>query len=255
MPYFRLKLDRLQGIFIDDKLYIYKEFTMLGVYDYTVILTYLSIVSAIIGIAFSFTPQLILAAIICLMLCGFLDAFDGKVARSKKNRSTFAKKFGIQIDSLSDVIAFGVLPACIGINLVKTSRFLEKLTTKTHHYTYLKDVLFAICVLYALCAVIRLAYYNVSEEERQKEEDGNREYFTGVPVTTAAIIFPLIYLLQLANRLDLTLVYMFFMALIGALFVSETKIRKPGFKHLILLVILGVVEVVLMVLLQTLGKK
>lgn len=227
---------------------------MLGVYDYTVILTYLSIVSAMIGISCSFRPQLVLAAIICLMLCGCLDAFDGKVARSKKNRSTFAKKFGIQIDSLSDVIAFGVLPACIGINIVRNSRFLEKLTTRTHYYTYLKDALFVICVLYALSAVIRLAYYNVSEEERQSEEDGNREYFVGVPVTTAAIIFPLIYLLQLANRLDLTLVYMFFMALIGVLFISETKVKKPGFRHLIILIILGLVEVIMMILLQTVLK-
>lgn len=221
---------------------------MLGVYDYTVILTYLSIVSAITGIISSFTPQLMFAAIICLMLCGCLDAFDGKVARTKTNRTVFEKKFGIQIDSLSDVIAFGVQPAIIGFNLVRTSRFLEKLTIKTHYYSYLKDVLVIICVLYALAAVIRLAYYNVQEEERQENEDGNREYFTGVPVTAAAVIFPLIYLLQIANRMDLTLVYMFFMAITGSLFISERKIKKPGFKHLMILIVLGLLEAVLMVL-------
>ena len=59
---------------------------MLGVYDYTVVLTYMSIVSAVVGIACSFQPQLILGAVICLMVCGGLDAFDGKVARTKKNR-------------------------------------------------------------------------------------------------------------------------------------------------------------------------
>ena len=221
---------------------------MLGVYDYTVILTYLSIISAVIGICCSFNAQLVLASIICLMLFGCLDAFDGKVARSKPNRTDFEKKFGIQIDSLSDLVAFGVLPACIGINLVNNSRFIARLTSRTHYYGFLKDVLIIICILYALAAVIRLAYYNVQEEARQKEEDGNREYFTGVPVTTAAIIFPLIYLLQLANKLDLTFVFMFFMALVGFLFISEKKIRKPGFKHLMILIVLGLVEAVLMVL-------
>ena len=221
---------------------------MLGVYDYTVILTYLSIISAVIGICCSFNAQLVLASIICLMLCGCLDAFDGKVSRSKPNRTDFEKKFGIQIDSLSDLVAFGVLPACIGINLVNNSRFIARLTSRTHYYGFLKDVLIIICILYALAAVIRLAYYNVQEEARQKEEDGNREYFTGVPVTTAAIIFPLIYLLQLANKLDLTFVFMFFMALVGFLFISEKKIRKPGFKHLMILIVLGLVEAVLMVL-------
>ncbi len=221
---------------------------MLGVYDYTVILTYLSIVSAIIGIISSFTPQLMLAAIICLMLCGCLDAFDGKVARTKQNRTAFEKKFGIQIDSLSDVIAFGVQPAIIGFNLIRTSRFLERLTLKTHYYSYFKDFLIIVCFLYVLAAVIRLAYYNVQEEERQENEDGSREYFTGVPVTTAAVIFPLIYLLQLANRLDLTLVYIFFMAITGSLFISERKIKKPEFKHLMILIVLGLIEAVLMVL-------
>lgn len=220
---------------------------MLGVYDYTVVLTYLSILTALAGIICSFTPQLILAAVICLMICGCLDAFDGKVARTKKNRTDFERKFGIQIDSLSDVIAFGVLPCCIGINLVNNSRFLEKLTTFSHYYTYFKEVLIGICILYALAAVIRLAYYNVTEEERQNAEEGNREYFTGVPVTSAAIVCPLIYLVQMANKLDLTLVYMFFIALMGSLFISEKKIRKPGFKHLMILIVLGILEVALMI--------
>lgn len=234
---------------------------MLGVYDYTVVLTYLSVISAAAGIGCSFyvdangAHPLILGAIICLMTCGFLDAFDGKVARTKKNRTDFERKFGIQIDSLSDVIAFGILPACIGINLVNTSRFIEKLTTKTHYYTYFKDVLIVICILYALAAVIRLAYYNVTEEIRQEEEDGNREYFTGVPVTSAAIIFPLIYLVQMANKLDLTLVYMFFITLCGILFISETKIRKPGFKHLMILICLGVLEALVMVIIKLFLQK
>ena len=222
---------------------------MIGVYDYTVILTYLSLLSAGSGIVIALSgdghPYY---GMFFLLFCGLCDAFDGKVARSKPNRTDFEKKFGIQIDSLSDLVAFGVLPACIGINLVNNSRFIARLTSRTHYYGFLKDVLIIICILYALAAVIRLAYYNVQEEARQKEEDGNREYFTGVPVTTAAIIFPLIYLLQLANKLDLTFVFMFFMALVGFLFISEKKIRKPGFKHLMILIVLGLVEAVLMVL-------
>ncbi len=225
---------------------------MLGVYDYTVILTYLSIISAATGIICSFNPQLILAAVICLMVCGCLDAFDGRVARTKKNRTDMERKFGIQIDSLSDVIAFGILPACIGVNLVNTSRFLERLTTINHYYTYLKEALVIICVLYILSSVIRLAYFNVTEEERQSQEEGNRRYFTGVPVTSAALVFPLIYLVQTANKLDFTLVYIFFIALTGALFISEVKIRKPGFKHLMVFIVLGIFEVILMVVIKLL---
>ena len=60
---------------------------------------------------------------------------------------------------------------------------------------------------------------------------------------------------MLANKLDLTLVYMFFMGICAFMFISEAKIRKPGFKHLIILVILGIVEVMLMVVCKIFLKK
>ena len=48
------------------------------------------------------------------MLAGLLDAFDGRIARTKANRTDAEKRFGIQIDSLNDLVCFGVLPAAIG---------------------------------------------------------------------------------------------------------------------------------------------
>lgn len=93
---------------------------MIGFYDYTVILTYLSILSGTTGIILCLNgighPYL---GMFFLLFSGLCDTFDGKVARTKKNRTEKMKKFGIQIDSLSDLIAFGVLPACIGIALLR----------------------------------------------------------------------------------------------------------------------------------------
>ena len=85
---------------------------MIGFYDYTVILTYLSLMSGTIGIMLCLNgmghPYL---GMFFPLFSGLCDTFDGKVARSKKDRTTQVKKFGIQIDSLSDLIAFGMLPA------------------------------------------------------------------------------------------------------------------------------------------------
>ena len=91
---------------------------MIGFYDYTVILTYCSVISAVAGILLSLnaSPHPYIA-IFLLMFSGLCDAFDGKVARHKKNRTKAMKEFGIQIDSLSDLAAFGVLPVCIGAAL------------------------------------------------------------------------------------------------------------------------------------------
>ena len=95
---------------------------MLGFYDYTVLLTYLSLVSAGTGIVVSLSggghPFI---GVFLLLFCGLCDAFDGKVARTKKNRTDMERRYGIQIDSLSDLVAFGVLPACIGIAMLRTS--------------------------------------------------------------------------------------------------------------------------------------
>lgn len=79
---------------------------MIGFYDYTVILTYLSILSGTTGIILCLNgvghPYL---GMFFLLFSGLCDTFDGKVARSKKDRTEQMKKFGIQIDSLSDLIA------------------------------------------------------------------------------------------------------------------------------------------------------
>lgn len=71
---------------------------MLGVYDYTVILTYISLWISIGGMMLSLNGHLDLA-VLCLALSGLCDMFDGKIARTKKDRTEIEKRFGIQIDS------------------------------------------------------------------------------------------------------------------------------------------------------------
>ena len=72
---------------------------MIGVYDYTVILTYLSTCSGLLGIIFTMTevghPY---CGTLFLMISGLLDGFDGKVARTKQNRTDLEKRFGISFD-------------------------------------------------------------------------------------------------------------------------------------------------------------
>ena len=59
---------------------------MIGVYDYTVLATYLSLAFGVSGIlaAMNGSPY---SALLCLMVSGLLDAFDGRIARTKKNRT------------------------------------------------------------------------------------------------------------------------------------------------------------------------
>ena len=156
---------------------------MIGFYDYTVVLTYCSIISAIVGIVLSLGatahPQW---AVLLLLLSGLCDAFDGKVARTKKNRTKAMQNFGIQIDSLADIVAFGILPVCIGLALWNHSAT----HAEAGSFVLPHSVPILISCLYILAAVVRLAYFNVTEELRQQETDECRKTYTGLPITSAA---------------------------------------------------------------------
>lgn len=230
---------------------------MIGYYDYTVILTYLSLVSAGLGIFISLRgdghPYI---GVFFLLFCGLCDAFDGKVARTKKDRTEEECKFGIQIDSLSDLVAFGVLPACIGeAMLYQSAQFPNKLTPRTGdwHNFIGPLIFFLILMLYVLVALIRLAYFNVQEEKRQKEEGGVRKYYEGLPVTSAALIFPAITLFQFMTPSDMTLLYFVGLAVTGCLFVSKLKIRKPTLKGILICIGVGLIEFVILLLMRIFG--
>ena len=227
---------------------------MIGFYDYTVILTYLSLVSASCGImvALSGGGHPYIGAFF-LLFCGLCDAFDGKVARTKKNRSQAERSFGVQIDSLSDLVAFGVLPAVIGNAMLRWSA-LMRLVYGTPLQRLLEFGWMAILIVYILAAMIRLAYYNVTEEERQKTEDGARKYYTGLPVTSAALIFPVILLLQYVIPADMTPLYFATAVFCAIAFLSPVQIRKPGLRGVLILVGIGAVEFLLMLALMLVRK-
>ena len=181
----------------------------IGFYDYTVILTYIGLISGIMGMKCAFTGNLA-AAIGCLVFSGICDMFDGAIARTKKNRTADEKNFGIQIDSLCDVICFGVFPAV---------------------YLYFSgmDTLFGVAILafYVLCAVIRLGFFNVLEINRQMQEDGCAKSYRGLPVTSAAILFPLLHLVGPAMPGNAMLVVHHIGAfLMGVLFIADFPIPK-----------------------------
>lgn len=202
-----------------------EEKKILGYYDYTVLLTYIGMISGVSGITLVMNQKFGLA-VVCLMLAGICDMFDGAVAATKKKRSAREKKFGIQIDSLSDLICFGVLP---GIFVYQFSdRSLWGMFAATE---------------YILCALIRLAYFNVCEEERQKTETGTRKYYQGLPVTSIALLLPAAYLFTNVCYIHISLI-----AVMGLLFLSPLRIRKPKALGKVIMGALGISELFVLVM-------
>jgi len=224
---------------------------VLGVYNYTVWLTYASLISAVSGIFVAMHgsghPYI---ATFLLMFCGLCDAFDGKVARTKKDRTDFDRRFGIQVDSLADIVAFGVLPACIGESMLRIYPKIEEIPHLIKSKDYISSgktiIVLAILIFYVLAALIRLAYFNVMEEERSSKEGGVLKCYTGVPVTASSLVFPMVMLLQYALPADLTLIYFGLMLVMGFAFVSKVKVPKPGLRGILILVGIGVVEALIL---------
>lgn len=211
---------------------------MIGFFDYTTILTYLSLISAVVGIAISLSggghPFI---GSFFLLFCGLCDAFDGKVARTKSNRTEREKNYGIEIDSLSDIIAFGVLPGCIGVAMWRCFKRDGDLIRDDYNV-----LVYTVIALYALAAMIRLAYFNVTEMERQKEEAGVRKTYTGLPVTSAALIFPSILTVHYILERDITPVYLAAMLVVAFAFLAKFRIPKPGLRGILIMVGIGLIE-------------
>lgn len=198
----------------------------LGVYDYTVVLTFLSLISSVFGMTQAIHGDY-KAAILCLALSGILDAFDGRVARTKKDRTEDEKAFGIQLDSLCDVVCFGVFPALI-CYLLGVRGILG----------------LPIVFFYCLGAVIRLAFFNVQEGKRQQTEGGSNKTYRGLPVTSIAFILPMAFWLQfLLPELVFLILLHVILLVVGFLFILDFPLKKPGLKTLLTLIALVVVTV------------
>ncbi len=191
---------------------------LIGFYDYTVVLTYISLISSVLGMTRAIHGDY-KVAIFCLALSGICDAFDGRIARTKKNRTEDEKAFGVQLDSLCDVVCFGVFPALICYLL--GVRGMLGLT---------------LVMFYCLCAVIRLAFFNVLEAKRQTVEGGATKVYHGLPVTSIAFILPLAFWLQfvLPEIVFMILLHVILLV-VGFLFILDFPLRKPGLKTIITL--------------------
>jgi len=140
-----------------------------------------------------------------ILLALIFDGLDGRVARMTKTTS----KFGVEFDSLADIVSFGVAPAML-----------------LYQYCGLDYGRFGMVVsgLYVVFGAIRLARFNVTTSEIEPS------VFIGVPIPTAAVFVSILILLYEKYTLD-----MYIPLLLSALFVAVlmvSNIRYPSFKKI-----------------------
>ncbi|MBI4441059.1 CDP-diacylglycerol--serine O-phosphatidyltransferase [Candidatus Woesearchaeota archaeon] len=105
------------------------------------------------------------AAAVLLLCSAFCDALDGKIARRLHREGSF----GREMDSLADILSFGVAPAVFGMAMAKNVFF------------------FPLFFFFLSCGILRLARYNIMEE---------KGVFYGVPITISGLLIPAMYFLS-----------------------------------------------------------
>ena len=202
----------------------------IGVYNPSIILTYIGVFSALMGLGILQSAQgkdLIQTmdlVMILLIISGVCDMFDGAVARMIK-RTQQEKDFGIQLDSLADTVSFVVYPAAILL-----------FVTNFH------PVCIAVACFYVFAGIMRLGWFNITTEE-------NKGLYKGLPVTTASIIFPAVYtILRFWNVEYLQYVLPEVCAIVGLLFIVNFRLKKLSLKALLPFLVLAVIGVIGLIL-------
>nr|WP_240992495.1 phosphatidylcholine/phosphatidylserine synthase [Mesorhizobium ciceri] len=200
------------------------------------LVTVLAICAGLSGIRFGFEGRFE-PAVVMVLLAAFLDGIDGRLARMLKATS----KFGAQMDSLADIVNFGVAPALV-------------------LYAFLLDQAgspgWIAALLFTIACGLRLARYNVLDEETDRPQ-WQTEYFVGVPAPAGAVLVMLpLYLFFLRLGVEPSRPAAFiaagFTVLVAFLLVSRLPVysgkslKVPGDK--VLPIILGVVLYILLLM-------
>lgn len=179
----------------------------IGEYHVSNLITYLGMAAAVAGIGFSVAGRPA-AGMLCLIVCGVCDLFDGVFAR-RFTRTARQKEFGVQIDSLADVLSFAALPVAV----LASAGFAAP-----YHW--------ALLALYVFAALTRLGYFNLAA---LGDASGQPiAHYRGLPVTYAAFFLPLLWLLYY-TPLGGGVVWVYTAAVpaLALLFVLDIPVAKP----------------------------
>lgn len=190
---------------------------ILGAYNPACLVTLSGFLAAVGAIVLASAGR-IEFALACLILAGLADLFDGVVAR-RLTRSAYEKEFGVQLDTVVDVVSFVVAPFVIALGAGLRS----------------PPALVAMG-LFVVAGAVRLAHFNTLSAEGADQSTHHR----GLPVTYTALIFPLLFLLRNAVppatfRLALGAAF----PIIAAAFVMDVPVRKPRGAFYVLFPVLG----------------
>ncbi len=198
------------------------ERRFIGAYNPACLLSLAGVVASAAAAILSM-QGIISLGLVCLILAGLADLFDGVVAR-RLSLDKYEKEFGVQLDTVVDAVAFVAMPVVIGLSSVPMSWLVVMGSA-----------------WFVIAGVVRLAHFNTLSMRGADQSTHHR----GLPVTYTALIFPLVFLLRdvLAAEDFQRLLGLSF-ALTGLAFVANVRVRKPYGRYYLLLPLLAAALIV-----------
>ncbi|QTE28507.1 CDP-alcohol phosphatidyltransferase family protein [Pengzhenrongella sicca] len=177
---------------------------ILGSWHRSVVLTYVGAATSALGMSLAISGHL-RGAVAALVVAGLADLFDGPLARAT-TRTDAQRAFGVQVDSLTDVVSFVAFPVVLVSALVGEPWVVPVLA------------------LYTVAGLARLTHFTVAAGA----DDTPRQFFHGLPVTYAALVLPLTALLRPHLGAAFGPLLAAVTAALAVLFVLDVPVPKPA---------------------------
>ena len=182
---------------------------LIGIYNAPAMVTLCGLFCSVIAIYLAFNDYSAFG-VVALIWAGIFDLFDGLVARAK-SRTRQEAEFGVQIDSLVDVVSFGIAPIAVALSFGVSGFWFYLIT-----------------LIYICATVQRLAYFNTEQASNSTEPGSTVAYYNGLPVTFAALIFGIGFSLVTLLTPHVHAFYLNTLFLVTAcLYVAPIRIPKP----------------------------
>ncbi len=184
---------------------------LIGYYNIANMVTLGGLCAALASCYVAFATGDFKLAILIYMFAGLADMVDGRIARATAKEGQVKRRtFGVQIDTVCDMVSFGVAPGLLAYALGFNDVF---------------DII--IYIVFACFGAIRLAYFNT--QALTEAEDMKMTSFTGMPIPTICFFIPPLALIT--TFLDADITHWIFKAvyiIVGFAFVGNFKMKKPN---------------------------
>ncbi len=199
---------------------------IIGYYNLANLVTLVGLACALLA-CFMVSRGQYIFAMLSYGIAALCDAMDGRIARATTTMTKRERFYGVQLDSLCDIISFGAVPCFMAYML---------------GYNGVIDIV--IFMLFVVCGVTRLANFNT--ESAVDTADMKPKFFTGMPIPFSQIIFPLLLIVHVLVGSPVYWLFRIVYLLIGLAFVLRFRMPKPSGKTQMLI---GVYEVICLIIL------